>query len=219
MIPWERERREVLEASLQMWRRGLVVGTSGNVSLRLSPVEGREIMAITPSRRYYDTLGPEDIVVVDFEGEPVAGELLPSVETLLHAAIYRARPDVGAIFHTHSVHASALAVAHRELPAILDDQVVFLGGAIQVAPYGLPSTEDLARNVVAALAERNAVLLANHGVIAVGKDLRRGLTCAELVEKAAQAYILAASLGRAHPLPQDMVEIGRTFFNMLKEQD
>lgn len=219
MTRWLEERQQVLEASLLMEKKGLVVGTSGNVSRRLSAAEGRDLMAITPSRRYYDTLSAEDIVVVDFEAEPVEGDLVPSAETLLHAAIYRARTDVGAVFHTHSVYASALAVAGRELPAILDDQVVFLGGGISVAPYGLPASEELSTNVVSALGGHNAVILANHGAVAVGRDLRRALTAAELLEKASQVYVMAASLGQVNLLPPDIVEVGQAFFRMLKEQE
>ncbi len=219
MSRWLKERQAVLEYSILMEKKGLVVGTSGNVSCRLPPLDGRGIMAITPSRRYYDTLSAEDIVVVDFDAEPVEGDLVPSAETLLHAAIYIARPDVWAVFHTHSVYASALAVAGKEIPPILDDQVVFLGGSIQVAPYGLPASEELSRNVTTALGERNAALLANHGTVAVGKDLRRAMTAAELVEKAAQVYVMASSLGKVNLLPPDIVEVGQAFFRMLKEQE
>lgn len=219
MSKWSNEKREVLEASRKMVDKGLVVGTSGNVSLRLPSMDGREILAITPNRRYYDLMTVDDIQVVDFEVEPVEGDLAPSAETMLHIGIYQARKNVNAVIHTHSVFASAVAVAGMEIPVILDDQVTFLGGEIKLAEYALPGSEELVENVVAALGERNAVLLPNHGAVGVGRTMREAFTACELLEKTAKVYVSASVLGKVNPLPDEVIELGKAFFTMLHSGD
>lgn len=219
MTRWQDEKRQVLEASQKMLDKGLVVGTSGNVSLRLPPEDGRELLAITPNRRYYDLLTIDDIQVIDFEGEPVEGELVPSVETMLHIGIYQTRKNINAVIHTHSVFASAISVTGLEIPAILDDQVTFLGGEIRLAKYALPGSQELVENVLAALGERNAVLLPNHGAIGIGRTMREAFTACELVEKTAKIYLLALVLEKVNPLPPEAVEVERAFFTMLQSGD
>ncbi len=123
MSVWNSEKKTVLEAAQQMAQKGLVVGTSGNVSMRLREPNGRELLAITPNGCYYDLLNVDDIVVVDFEGERVEGELTTSIETMLHIGIYRVRKKVNAIIHTHPVFSSIVSVIGAEIPPILDDQV------------------------------------------------------------------------------------------------
>ena len=213
---WQDGKRTVLETSQKMLQKGLVIGTSGNVSLRLPPENGRELLAITPNRRYYDLLSADDIQVIDFEGEPVEGDLAPSVETMFHIGIYQARKNVNAVIHTHSVFASAISVAGLEIPAILDDQVTFLGGEIKLARYALPGSQELVENVLAALGERNAVLLPNHGAVSVGRTMREAFTAGELVEKTAKIYFCALALGKVNPLPTDAVEVEKAFFAMLQ---
>jgi L-fuculose-phosphate aldolase len=216
MTRWHEEKKLVLEASQKMLEKGLVVGTSGNVSLRLPPEGGQELLAITPNRRYYDLLTIDDIQVIDFEAEPVEGDLVPSVETMLHIGIYQARKNINAVIHTHSVFASAIAVAGLEIPAILDDQVTFIGGEIKLAKYALPGSEELVDNALAALGERNALLLPNHGVVGIGRTIRDAFTVCELVEKTAKVYICALTLGKVNPLPAEAVEVEKAFFTMLQ---
>lgn len=201
MSQWQAARKTVLEAALKMSEKGLVVGTSGNISLRLPPQDGRQLMAITPTSRHYDTLKIDDIPIIDFDGKRAAGDLPPSVETPLHIGIYRARKDVNAIIHTHSVFASAAAVAGLDIPPILEDQVALLGGAIRVAGYALSGTPEQLKNVLGALGERNAVLLANHGAVGAGGIMRDAFTACELIEKTARVYLLALAAGRVNQLP------------------
>lgn len=215
MSRWQEEKRLVLETSQKMLEKGLVVGSSGNVSLRLPPQNGRELLAITPSRRYYDLLTINDIQVIDFEAEPVEGELVPSVETMLHIGIYRARKNINAVIHTHSVFASAISVAGLEIPPILDEQVTFIGGEIKLAKYALSGSQELVANVLTALGERNAVLLSNHGVVGIGRTIRDAFTVCELVEKTAKIYLFALALGKVNPLPTEAVEVEKAFFAML----
>jgi L-fuculose-phosphate aldolase len=209
---WEKEREAVAEASREMARKGLVAGSAGNVSMRV----GEGLLAITPSRKRYDQLTAHQIQVIDFDGEPVAGDQVPSVESLMHIAAYRRRADINAVVHTHSLYASVLAVAHLALPPLIDEMVTSIGGEVTVTAYAFPSTEDLANNVSAALAERNAALLANHGVVGVGATLHEALAVCELVERASQVYVLARLLGKVHLLPEEIVATEKELFTMMR---
>ena len=201
-------RQAVVDTGRQMIGRGLVAGTWGTISMRSS--SGEQI-AITPSGRPYDQLTLEDIVVVDPAGQVLSGQR-PSSELALHLAIYRARTDVRAIVHTHSLYATACAVAGKAIPASLEEMVQAVGGAVQVATYALPGTVELANHAVAALADRSAVLLANHGVAACGPSLAEALLVAELVEKAAHIHVVAEQLGGARELSDEDVALMRRFY-------
>jgi L-fuculose-phosphate aldolase len=215
---WLEAKKLVLKTARMMLEKGLVVGTSGNVSLRLPPEGDRALLAITPTSRYYDLMNVDDIQIIDFETEPVEGDLPPSVETMLHIGIYRARKNVNAVIHSHSVYASAISLTGSDIPPVLEDQVTFLGGQIKLARYAPSGSEEMAANVIAALDDRNAVLLPNHGAISVGYDMREAFTSAELLEKTAKIYCLALSLGKANPLPDEAVRTGRAFFKMLQSR-
>ena len=214
-LKWQEERRAVLEAAQRMADRGLVVGTSGNVSLRLAgDSEGRELMAITPSSVEYGALAVEDILVTNMEIEPVEGDGIPSSEALLHAEIYRLRGDVGAVMHTHSAFATAAAVAGVDIPPIIDEMVLVVGGEIKVAEYAFPSSEALAGNMCKALDGRNAALIRNHGVVGVGADPEEALRVCELVEHAARVLVYANLLGGATSLPADVLDAETALFEM-----
>ena len=197
----QRLREEVITTGLILLEKGLVTGTWGNVSARID----YDLFAITPSGRNYKTMQPEDILFVNLLGKVTEGHLKPSSELPLHLAVYKARPDIRGIVHTHSVYASACAVARRPIPPIIEDLVQLAGGEIAVSPYALPGTPDLAKNAVEALADNFAVLLANHGVVACGKTLGEAMTAAELVEKAAQIFSWAQLLGGAVALSNEDV--------------
>ena len=203
-------------AAQTMHREGLVVETSGNVSARVR--EGkRDLIAITASGTAYESLTLEDIVVVDHEGEPVLGSAVPSTELLMHAAIYQARSDVGAVMHTHSTYASALAVAGLAIPALIDEMVVSLGESIQVSAYASPSSEEMGEAVVTALADRNAALIKNHGFVGVGRDVRAALKACRLGEQMAKIFVLARGVGNADPLPATAVQAEVELFRMRQE--
>lgn len=229
---WIPERQQVLDAARAMHDDGLVSGTSGNVSARCVDSEatspgarasgaGAEntsardgLMAITPSSKGYETLTLDDIVVVDFEGDPVVGDSIPSTELLMHAAIYRARPDAGAVMHTHSVYASALAVSGVPLPAIVDEMIITLGDSVQVSNYAFPSSEELGKNVVSALGERNAALIRNHGLVGVGRNANAALAVCRLAERLAHIYMVASVIGTPQVLPADAVASELELFRM-----
>lgn len=209
---WDIEKRELLEAACRMEGKGLVTGTAGNVSMRLKDPGGRDLLAITPSGRYYDSLDVDDIAVVDFAGERVEGQLRASIETPMHIAVYQARQKVNAIMHTHPVSCGALAVAGLEIPPLIDEQVTYIGGEIRISPYALPGSKELAANVVSALGPRNAVIMANHGALCVGRDMREALAMSELLESTAQIYVSALSLGKVNQLPAEVVELEKAVF-------
>lgn len=215
---WGEEKRAVVSTAQEMANLGLVTGSSGNVSLRLAPSdEHGELLAVTPSGKPYGDLTEQDIVIADFEIEPVEGDSMPSSEALLHAAIYQARPDVNAVIHTHSVFASVAAVAGMEIPPIIDEMMIAIGGSVEVADYAFPGTEELAENVCGALGERSAALIRNHGAVGVGQDIEKALDVCVLVERTAHIFIYASLLGKANPLPQDSIEAELGIYTMRRQ--
>ncbi|MFZ5591471.1 MAG: class II aldolase/adducin family protein [Bacillota bacterium] len=200
---------EIINTGRAMCAGGLVLGTWGNISCRCLQ---SDLVLITPSGMPYDQLVPTDIVCLDGEGNVVRGNLRPSSEYLLHLAIYRRRSDVRAIVHTHSIYASALAALRQELPPLLEETAQVAGGAVPCTPYARAGTVQLAEAAAATLGQGNAVLLANHGVVGVGRGLDEALTVCQVVEKSAMVYLLARSIGRPHILPPDeVVELRRIF--------
>ena len=207
-------RAAVLDAAQALHREGLVVGTAGNVSAR---GDGPDAMHITPSGLPYDELTLDDVVTVTFNGDPIAGERVPSVECLMHGAIYRAREDVHAVVHAHPIFASVLAVRQEAIPPILDEQVVYLGGEVAVSAYAPSASDELAAAAVDALGSRMAALLANHGTVAVGFDPAQALEVTRLVERLANVWYLAAARSGSHQLPAEVVAAERDLFLMLRK--
>lgn len=208
----------VLETAREMCSKGLVIGNSGNVSMRILSDEGPGMMAITPTSRHYDTLTDDDIPIIDFQGNNVEGNLKPSVETPLHIAIYKARKNVNAIIHTHSIFASAVGITGKDIPAILLDQVIFLGGEIKVCGGALVSTPEQIGSFITALGDRSAVLIPNHGAVGTGRTMRDAFTACELIEKTAHIYLLALSTGKANALPEDVREIEKAAYDKLQNE-
>jgi L-fuculose-phosphate aldolase len=191
-------RRQVLDTALAMSRQGLSPGRSGNVSARF---DGDVL--ITPSGMAYDVLTPADIVRVALDGQAASSQRKPSSELHFHLATYRARPDIGAIVHTHSLHATVLACARRAIPAFHYMVAVAGGDDIPLVPYATFGTDELARRVAAGLTHRNACLMANHGQIAVGATCAEALALAAEVEVLAEQYVKVLTLGSPHILARD----------------
>ncbi|MQL51720.1 class II aldolase/adducin family protein [Desulfofundulus thermobenzoicus] len=205
-VATEKYKEQVYKMGLRMGTSGLVTGTWGNISAR---VPRENLVVISPSGIPYATLQPRDMVVLDMEGRVVEGERKPSTEYRLHLGIYNARPDVQAIMHTHSVFASALAVARKPIPPILEDLAQMVGNGVAVARYARAGTEELARAAVEALENRGAVLLANHGVVGVGRNLEEAFMVCQVVEKSAKVYVWADLVGQPAVLPLEEVEVLR----------
>ncbi|MEW6182752.1 MAG: class II aldolase/adducin family protein [Bacillota bacterium] len=188
----EKAREQVARAGVRMARAGLVIGSWGNVSYR---IYHEDLAVITPSGMPYDSLQPRDIAVIDLDGNIVEGERKPSTEYELHTAIYRARPDIFAIMHTHSVFATAMAAAQMPIPPAVEDLAQLLGGEVPVAKYAPAGSRELAEAAVAALGRSNAVLLANHGMVGAGTTLDDAFNICQIVEKAAKVFLWASLVG------------------------
>jgi L-ribulose-5-phosphate 4-epimerase len=199
----EQLRREVCEWNRELPRNGLVAWTSGNVSGR-DPQSG--LIVIKPSGVVYDELTPAKMVVVDLEGRRVAGKLNPSVDTPTHLYIYRQRPDVGGIVHTHSNFATAFAAAGKPIPAVLTAICDEFGGGIPVGRFAPIGGEEIGREVVRAIGRSPAILMQNHGVFTIGADAGAAVKAAVMVEDAARSVFYAMQLGKPVAIPKEMVE-------------
>lgn len=195
-----------------MYKQELVAGTWGNISIRLEDDSNK--FAITPSGIDYREIEEEDIVILNLEGEKIEGKKDPSTENPLHRHIYKARENIKAIFHTHSTFASAVACTRKNIPPIMEDMVQIVGGSIETARYELPGSEDLAKAAVEALGEKNAALLANHGAVALGKDIDMALKVAKIVEKTAKIFTIANSLGDMKELSKEDVETMKEIYKL-----
>jgi L-ribulose-5-phosphate 4-epimerase len=165
------------------------MATGGNLSARIT---GQNSFAITPSNYDYFKMTPDDVCVLDFDLNPLEGRLKPSVESAMHAAVYRVRGDVNAIVHTHQVFTSALTLIKAPIPALFDEQARFLGRRVDIIPYA-PSGTGLLKNAVAKHVKNhnNAFMMQNHGALVFGHDMERAVHNVEILEKCAQAYLLA----------------------------
>ncbi len=184
-------RQEIVDKSLEAFREGLFSGTSGNMSCRVAPDE----MLITPTSVRYDVLCAQDIVRMKLDGTVLEGELQPSSEWRMHAAVYEAYGETNAVFHTHSPYATAFCRRAEEHPRGVDRIVHLLGGDIRCADYAAPGTEAVGTNAIPALKDRGGCTLANHGVLAVGEDLAQAYLRAEYIEDVARIYTYAKSIG------------------------
>ena len=197
-------RDEVLEVAQALLARGLVSGTSGNVSARMDD----DTVCITPSSIPYETMTLDDLVIIDLDGNVVEGERYPSSEKDLHLTCYRTYPEIRGVIHSHPVHATMFACAREPIPAVIDEFAIYVGGEVPVAEYGMSGTPDLAEKAAALLKDVGAVLLANHGMCTVGTDVRKALHVATLVERSAQIVFGARLLGTVADLPG---EVNRNF--------
>ena len=196
-------RVDLVRFAKQMITTGLVRGTSGNISAR-EPRAARCL--ITPSGVDYDTMQPDDLVLVGLDGARDMAQAKPSVDTPVHLAVYRARPDVSACIHTHSPYAAAFSVVGREIPALITESAGYVGGAVRVMEYVPPANPDTGDQVAAGLGRDRAVLLPNHGVIAVGENLKKCFGAAMAVEESAHVAFIALQLGTPRPVPDAEVE-------------
>ena len=184
-------RREIIAAALEVSRSGLSPGRSGNVSCRFD-----DAILVTPTGMAYEALDPGDIVRVGLDGSVADGQRKPSSEWRFHLAAYRTRPDMSAVVHTHSLHATVLACAHKPIPAFHYMVAAAGGKDIPLVPYATFGTEELSRHVAAGLRDRNAILMANHGQIAIGPSLAAALELAHEVEVLAEQYYKVLTLGK-----------------------
>ncbi len=185
-------KRAIVDGGRYLLDRGLTVGTWGNLSVR-DPETG--LIYIKPSGMPYPDITEDDIVVMDHDCRVVEGFRKPSIEYNFHVAIMNAREDVNAVIHTHPVYSSVFGVLREDIPGISEDFVQIVGDRVINCDYALPGTRELAANVVRGLGDRNAVLIPNHGTVCVGADFAAAVKIIFVLEKSAQIYILARSIG------------------------
>jgi L-fuculose-phosphate aldolase len=198
-VELEEERRQVADHCRRMRADGLVVGTSGNISVRSG-----ELIAVSPSGLDYDALTPERVGVHRLDGSPVDAPLRPTTEMPMHLAVYD-RTDARAIVHTHSTSATVLSTLVDEVPPI-HYLIAMFGGPVRVAPYATYGTAELADGMIAALQGRTACLLGNHGAVTYGPTLAAAYSQAVYLEWICEIYLRASAGGEPRLLPPEEIE-------------
>lgn len=198
-------RKEIIASCLELEKKGYVVGTYGNVSVRT-----KTGLMITPSRIDYQSLTPPDLVPVSLEGKMEGGNRLPSSELEVHRQIYILRPDVGAVVHTHSLFATALSCVHESIPVIVEEQSQVIGDEIRCTKY-VPAGHhhELGEEIARTLGKSNGVLVANHGTVSCGRSLAEAMFACQIVERIAQMRLLAGVPGVIVPIPEEFVRSER----------
>jgi L-fuculose-phosphate aldolase len=200
-MKYAEQRRDIVKACQDMNRRGINQGTSGNISVRV-----KEGFLLTPSGMAYDEMKAADIVLMKPDSSHT-GSRKPSSEWRFHHALMTRRPEIGAVVHTHSMFATTLSCLGMEIPAVHYMVAAAGGYNIRCAPYATYGTQETANNAVKALQDRNACLLANHGMIVVGPNLKKAMWLAVEVETLAAQYWRALQVGKPNILSK--AEIGR----------
>jgi L-ribulose-5-phosphate 4-epimerase len=198
----ERLKEELVALHMELPRYGLVVWTGGNVSARDSETG---LVAIKPSGIRYEQLRPEHIVVLDMDGKIVEGDLKPSSDTASHLYIYRRRPDVGGVVHTHSAYATAFAALGRPIPVVLTAIADEFGGPIPCGGFALIGDEAIGKVVIESIGSSSAVLLKNHGVFTIGKNAEAAVKSAVMTEDNARTVWLAMQMGVPEEIPAEEV--------------
>ena len=182
----QQAREKVCEAGKQLLREGLVARTWGNVSIKVNDKQ----MVITPSGRRYEELTPSDMVLVNFYTLKYEGNIKPSSELKLHCEIYKTRPQMQAVIHTHQMYASIVAAAQKDVIVYDRAHQKILGGSvIKAAPYALPNTKKITVETAKAVGTTKAALMSNHGVVCAGTDLNDAFEVARTLEKACELFI------------------------------
>lgn len=202
-------RAQVLHVAQAIHAAGLVVGTAGNVSGRMP---GGDTVCMTPSSLPYETMTLEDLVIVDLDGNKV-GEAggSPTTEKVLHLDCYKKYPEVGGVVHSHAPYASMFALVREPIPAAIEEVVVYIGGDIPVCEYRMTGTDELGEVVSAKLGNRSGALVANHGLVCVGKHAEDALHASLVVERTAMIVWGARQLGTVAEIPE---KVNKDFENV-----
>ena len=205
-------REEIWRLHLELPRNNLVAWTSGNVSGR-DPETG--LVVIKPSGIRYEDLTPESMVVVDQDGKIVEGNHKPSSDTFAHVYVYRHRPDVNGVVHTHSTFATAWAAVGRRIPAVLTAICDEFGGPVPVGAYAKIGGDEFGQEIIRSIGDSPAVLMKNHGVFTIGKTPEAAVKAAVMVEDVARTVFYALQLGQPEEIPAE--EIARAHRRYLEE--
>lgn len=184
----------IVESGLRMLNSGYTVETWGNISYRDKETN---LVYLTPSGLDYTKINEDDVVVCNLDGDIVEGTRKPTIETALHLAIYKARPEANAVVHTHPIYSTVFSCCEEDIPLVIDEAAQTLGGTVKTAEYALPGSPELAENCVAALgAESNACLLKAHGAVCVGEDMDSAFKVSKILEVTAEIYQMIRAMGK-----------------------
>ena len=184
----------IVDSGLRMLNSGYTVETWGNISIRDKETN---LVYLTPSGMNYATIVEDDVVVCDLDGNIVEGSRKPTIETELHLGIYKARPEVNAIVHTHPIYSTVFSCCGEDIPQVIDEAAQILGGVIKTAPYALPGSHEPAETCVKTHAnETNACLLMSHGAVCVGDTMDTAFKICTVLEVTAQIYYMVRSMGK-----------------------
>jgi L-fuculose-phosphate aldolase len=208
----ENAAQEVLEAAKELLEKGLVEGTSGNISAR----QKDGTIAVTPSSLDYREMELGDIVIIDPDGEVVSGTRTPTSEKNLHLACLAAFEDIAVVIHSHAVYATMFAVARQPIPSCIDEFTIYLGGEVRCTEYAQSGSEELGQQTVKALESRGAAIIANHGMVAVAPTMSKALHNTALVERSAKIIWGARQLGAVYPLPEEVDRDFRGVYDYLR---
>ena len=208
----ERLKEELFQLHLELPKNNLVKWTGGNISGR-DPETG--LVAIKPSGVRYEDLRAEHMVVLDLQGRVVEGDLKPSSDTASHLYIYRARPDVGGVVHTHSRYASAFAAVGKPIPCVLTAMADEFGGSIPCGGFALIGDEAIGKVVIESIGKSPAVLLKNHGVFTIGKNATAAVKAAVMTEDVAATVWIAMQIGQPDEIPaEDVAKLHHRYMNV-----
>ena len=210
MKGYENLSEEIIASCLRLKKSGLLLGTWGNVSVRLPDGD----ILITPSRVAYEEMTADDMVVLSPGGEVLSGHRLPTSEREIHRGILNARADVGAVVHTHSPKAMAVCAREGGVPVISEEMCQVVGGEIPLTEKFVPSHDHvgLGRIAVSALTEANALLIRNHGPVCMGRTLADAELCCFVVEKSCGIYLDVLAAGQFNRVPERYVKAGRDYY-------
>ena len=207
-----KHRSQVVAGAKAIYSKGLVETGEGNVSVRNG--KKKEIF-ITPSFNQYKNLTDEEIIHMNFNGIVLSSGKLPSTEAKMHITIYESRPRVRAVIHTHSPFATMLSIVRKNIPILMEEMFIFLGGSVDVSNFGEAHTKEIGQAALKALGRKNAALLANHGVIVCGKSIDHTIKIAELVEKLAKIYWGTLQIGEPYTISMKDLEKFQNIYEKL----
>ncbi len=211
-LTMQETKEQILWAAKEMLSSHLVEGTSGNLGARLP--DGNAVL--TPGSLDYTEMTLDDLVVCDLDGNVLDGERTPTSEKALHLSALKLHDDIDATMHCHAKYATMFAVTRQPIPACIEEFDVYVGGDIEVAEYRTTGTEELAAEIAKRVADKAAVLMANHGLFAVGKSPKDVLRLAQLIERTAEIIWGARALGDIVQLPPEVNKTFSGYYKMIR---
>ena len=213
---YQEECKEIIDICNVLLEKGYIIGTAGNIGIRVSLPNGEDGFLLTPSTVRYENMTQDDLVLVNSSLKVLAGKRNPTSEKHLHVNVMLARDDVNAVIHSHAKYSTILSISRMRLGPVVDEIIPFIGGC-EVAEYGMAGTEDIARKAVKSLGNNYAVFLANHGNVCCGNNMKHAYTVLQQVEFAAEIQYRASLLGTIYALPEEAEEDEKEMFKIMRD--